>query len=392
MSEELFKEPKSGEFAGTMKVNRPPMPYERYMQGEGIPIHIGPGVYDVRDLPLKPWARMGVNACFIDLDNTTDLMGMHVLEIPPGGASEPVQHLYEEKYWVVEGEGTVELSLPDGSAKQLFEWHKNSLFAIPMNAKYRIVNARSTRALLLGGNTAPPVMAVFDNLDFVFNNPYKFTERYDGSADFFTPKLETLSTPDLGRAMWKTNIIPDIVDTEFPLDNQRSPGYRRIEPNMAGGYFRCFIGEHVPGRYSKAHAHKSGAVLICIKGSGYTYNWPNWVGTRPWESGHADLVERVDYKQGGMVAAAPGGGNWFHQHFGSSAGPLRLLVFSGGVPGFWSQEYGRTNKTKVWTNADIEDGGNTISYRNEDPHIRKEFEEQLTRNGGKSIMTDDLYK
>jgi mannose-6-phosphate isomerase-like protein (cupin superfamily) len=391
VSEELFKEPLDGSFAGTMRVDRQPTPYQRYMADEGIPIFVGPGVHNVRELELKPWSRMGVNATFIDLDNTTDLMGMQVIEIPPGGSTEPMRHCYEEKYWVAEGEGTTELSLPDGSGRQRFEWHQNSLFAIPMNAQFQLVNARSTPALLLVGNTAPTVMNTFDNLDFVFHNDFRFIERYDGSADYYKPNTETLATPELGRAMWKTNIIPDIVDTEFPLDNQRSPGYRRIEPNMAGGYFRCFIGEHVPGRYSKAHHHKSGAVLICVKGSGYTYNWPNGIGTRPWASGQADLVERVDYVQGGMVAAAPGGGSWFHQHFSSSPGPLRLLVFSGGVPGTWSQEYGRTNKTKVWTNANIEDGGNSISYRNEDPHIREEFERNLAGNGGTSIMSDDLY-
>lgn len=391
MSDELFQEPTDGSFAGTMRVDRQPTPYERYIASEGIPVHIGPGVHDVRELDLKPWARMGVNATFIDLDNTTDLLGMHVIEIPPGGSTEPIQHLYEEKYWVVEGEGTAELSLPDGSGRQRFEWQKNSLFAIPMNVRFQLVNARNAPALLLGGNTAPPVMNLFDDLDFVFGNDYPFVARYDGSADYYKPNTETLATPELGRAMWKTNIIPDIVDSELPLDNQRSPGYRRIEPNMAGGYFRTFIGEHVPGRYSKAHHHKSGAVLICVKGSGYTYNWPNHVGTQPWATGRSEVVERVDYVQGGMVAAAPGGGTWFHQHFPSSAGPLRLLVFSGGVPGTWSQEYGRTNKTKVWTNADIEDGGNSIGYRNEDPHIREEFERNLAANGGRSIMTDDLY-
>lgn len=391
MSDELFQEPRDGSFAGTMRVDRPATSYQRYMEGEGIPVYIGAGVYDVRELELKHWPRMGVNASFIDLDNTTDLLGMFAIEIPPGGATEPVRHIYEEKYWVVEGEGTTELSLPDGSGRQRFEWHKNSLFAIPMNAEFRLVNARPTPALLLAGNTAPPVMSTFDDLDFVFHNDYAFRKRYDGSADYYKPNTETLATPELGRAMWRTNIIPDIVDTEFPLDNQRSPGYRRIEPHMAGGYMRTFIGEHVSGRYSKAHCHKSGAVLICVKGSGYTYNWPDHVGTQPWVSGQQDLVERTDYVQGGMVAAAPGGGNWFHQHFSTTAGPLRLLVFSGGVPGSWMQDYGRTNKSKVWMNADLQAGGKSIPYQSEDPHIRAEFARNLEANGGTSLMTDELY-
>jgi mannose-6-phosphate isomerase-like protein (cupin superfamily) len=394
MADDQFEEPTGSVRAGTMKVARVPTAYTRYMEGEGIPIHRGPGVHDVRELELKPWGRLGANACFIDLDNTTDLIGLQVIEIPPGGATEPMRHVFEEKYWVVEGEGTTELSLPDGSAKQRFEWHKNSLFAIPLNAKYQFVNARSTPALLLAGNAAPHMINSFDNLDFIFGCDYPFLSRYDGSADFYKPNTETLATPELGRAMWRTNIIPDIVDCDLPLDNQRSPGYRRIEPNMAGGYFWCFIGQHVPGRYSKAHSHSSGAVIMCIKGSGYTFNWPSEIGPTPWKDGMADQVERVDYVQGGIVAAAPGGGKWFHQHFGGSgqAEPLRQLFWYGGPPGFQYLEYGPKNKTNTWTNADIEEGGRSVSYRTEDPYVRQEFERMITGNGGHSTMDPQLYK
>ncbi len=363
------------------------------MDAQGIPIYRGPGIYDIRDLELKPWDRVEANAAFIDLDNTTDLLGMHVIEIPPGVALPPQRQCYEEKYWVVEGEGTTELSLPDGSHKQRFEWHAGSLFAIPMNASFQLVNATSKRALLLGGNTAPPVINTFDDLDFVFHNQHKFVNRYDGSADFYKPNTDTLATPELGRAMWRTNIIPDIVDCELPLDNQRSPGYRRIEPNMAGGYFWCFVGQHVPGRYSKAHSHQSGAVLIALKGEGYTFNWPSEVGVTPWKDGKADHVERVEYKQGGMVAAAPGGGNWFHQHFSAGSDPLRLLVFYGGAPGSHYAEYGgRHGSGATWLNADIEEGGRSISYRSEDPFIRQEYERVLAEHGIESQMPEDLYK
>lgn len=390
MSEELYQEPEGHKPSGTMKVKKLPSAYERYMEGEGIPIFRGPGLKTVRELELKSWDRFGVEGCFIDLSNTTDSLGLHVIEIPPGGATTPMRHMFEEKYWVVEGEGTTELSLPDGSSRQRFEWHKNSLFAIPLNAQFQFVNARSTPALLLGGNAAPHMINSFDDLDFIFGCDYPFRRRYDGSSDFFKPNTETVPTPELGRAMWRTNIIPDIVDCDLPLDNQRSPGYRRIEPNMAGGYFWCFIGEHVPGRYSKAHAHKSGAVVICLTGQGYTFNWPSEIGSTPWKDGKADQVERVDYIQGGMVAAAPGGGNWFHQHFGSSAEPLRLLFWYGGPPGNQYAEFSPTNNT--WTNADIEDGGRSISYRTEDPYVRQEFERMITSNGGHSTMSPDLYK
>ena len=205
---------------------------------------------------------------------------------------------------------------------------------------------------------------IFDDLDFVFGNDYRFPNRYDENPDYFTPSTEVLATAETKRAMWRTNLISDIADCELPLDNQRSPGYRRIEPHMAGGYFWTFVGEHMPGKYSKAHAHESGAVLICIRGEGYTLNWPVGYGPRPWESGHGDVVERTDYVAGGMVAAAPGGGEWFHQHFGSGSGPLRFLVFFGGAPGTQYADYrAQRGAPKAWLNADVEEGGRSIGYR-----------------------------
>jgi quercetin dioxygenase-like cupin family protein len=389
---ERFTEPSGSQLAGTMSVDRPSTPYQRYMAAQGIPVVEGPGVHDVRELKLGAWDRVGGNGAFIALDNTLDLLGMHVIEIPPGGELNPQRHLFEEKYWVVEGEGTTEIWQSDESRRQRFEWHEGSLFAIPINTSFRLVNARSTRALLLAGNTAPPVLNIFDNTDFVFANPFAFRERYDESGDYYLPSTETYATPALGRAMWRTNIIPDIVRCELPLDNQRSPGYRRIEPHMARGNFWCFIGEHVPGRYSKAHAHASGAVLICVKGQGYTFNWPSQLGTTPWRDGKADQVERVEYVAGGMVAAAPGGGNWYHQHFSASAEPLRFLVFYGGLPDSHYAEYGGRNSTNVWTNADIEQGGRSISYRTEDPFIREEYQRVLAAEGVQMQMAAELYR
>jgi hypothetical protein len=235
-------------------------------------------------------------------------------------------------------------------------------------------------------------MNIFDDEEFVFANPYHFQGRYSESGEYYTPSTETVATPESGRAMWRTNIIGDIVNCELPLDNQRSPGYRRIEPHMAGGYFWTFVGEHTTGRYSKAHSHASGAVLVCLKGAGYTLNWPTEIGTTPWADGHGDLVERVDYVAGGMVAAAPGGGNWFHQHFGCGQEPLRFLVFYGGTPGSHYAEYAERNgKVATWLNANIEDGGRSISYRTEDSYVRAEYARALEATGIPSAMPDELY-
>src|SRR5207247_2607019 len=83
-----------------------------------------------------------------------------------------------------------------------------------------------------------------------------------------------------------SNVFPDIVNAELPLDNQRAPGYRRIQPTFSGfiqdGGTGGFISQYPSGRYSKAHFHASGAVLVCLRGKGCTYNWPVDLGPTTW--------------------------------------------------------------------------------------------------------------
>jgi hypothetical protein len=235
-------------------------------------------------------------------------------------------------------------------------------------------------------------MNLYDNNDFVFNNPYEFTDRFDGSQDYFKPKDDLAPDPVRGLAMRRTNIVPDIVNCELPLDNRRSPGYRRIEPHMARNRFYMWIGQHETGRYSKAHRHGSAAVLICVKGKGYTYTWPSEIGTRPFSDGKADQVFRVDYEPVGMVSAAPMSGDWFHQHFGVSKESLRLTAWFG-ANNSRSRKPGRPGeKQKDLGAIDIRDGGSAIPYDEEDPYIRKEYEETLAREGAVSRMEDWLYE
>ena len=375
-----FREPKFGEIVSTGVVKRQAFPYEKYMSSQGIPIYEAPGFHDVRELELGDWHRRKARGAFLVLDQLTHLTGMYVMELASMTTSALEKHIYEEKFFVVEGEGSTEISC-DGESFQTFKWQKGTLFSIPINNYYRMTCTSDSPALLLSANTAPPAINIYNNLEFVFNNDFSFRERYDGQPDFYKPNLTTVPTPELGRAMWSTNIVPDIVHCELPLDNVRSPGYRRIElPNMANGNFWGFVGEYVSGRYSKAHIHGAGAVLVCIKGKGYSYAWPGSLGTSPWKDGLQDKVERIDYVAGGMVAAAPGSGDWFHQHFSISREPMRMLVFQGGLPGGPYRNFGG-RRGKSIAGKNLEEGGNAISYEREDPFIRKEYKEQLAREG-----------
>ncbi|HET7004622.1 MAG TPA: cupin, partial [Candidatus Binatia bacterium] len=83
--------------------------YEIWMRQEGIPVVDGYGVEDVRQLALKPWPRTGGKGAFIDLKGMEGFTGMYVGEIPPGGALNPENHLYEELIYIIQGIGATEI-------------------------------------------------------------------------------------------------------------------------------------------------------------------------------------------------------------------------------------------------------------------------------------------
>ncbi|MDB5509345.1 MAG: Cupin protein [Hyphomicrobiales bacterium] len=386
-----WHEPKAGENAGLGKFARPKMPYDKFMEAEGIPCYRNIGVRTVLDLPLQPWKRLGGRGSYIQLFGTEGLWGSYVVEVPAGGALNVDKHMYEKVVFVVDGRGSTEV-WSDPARKQTFEWQKGSCFSIPLNASHRFVNATNTPALLYCGTTAPNVMNLFDNTNFIFNNDFNFSDRYAGNDDFFKSVEDVEPDPVRGLAMRRTNFIPDLVNCELPLDNRRSPGYRRVEPHMAGNRFYFWIGQHETGRYSKAHKHMSAAVLLCLKGKGYTYTWPAELGMTPWKDGFADRVKQQNYEYGGLVSAAPMSGDWFHQHFGISKDPLRVSAWHGpnnqrsrkaGLPGEALMDYGA---------IDLKKGGSAIPYCDEDPFLRQEFARRLGEEGVQSRMKEEFYK
>ncbi len=387
-----FNEPSPTGKAGFGTWKNPKSPYDRFMEDQGISIHRDIGVHKVQDLPFKPWKRLGGRGIGIQLLGTEHLWGMYVVEVPGAGALNPERHLYEETYYVVEGRGTTEVWNENESKKLTFEWGPGSLFGIPLNAWHRVVNATSAPALLLAATTAPNILNLVRDADFVMNCPYEFSKRFAGQDDYFKEVEEIRADPVRGLAMRLTNVIPDIVTCELPRDNRRSFSYRRVEPHMAGANFYMKIAQYETGQYSKAHKHSSGAILVCIKGKGFSYTWPDTLGMRPWEEGRGDDVKQQTYEPVGMISAAPMRGDWFHQHFGTDPAGLRLLIFDGpygpafrrgGAPGGQAKDVGA---------VDTRDGGNAIAYMDEDPQIRKTYEAELAANGMESRMPEWAYE
>jgi hypothetical protein len=235
------------------------------------------------------------------------------------------------------------------------------------------------------------VINALQDINAVVDNPYVFRDRFRADKDYYKENSTVETDPVRGLAMRRTNLVPDAINCDLPLDNRRSPGYRRVEPHMTNNTFYFWIGQHEVGRYSKAHAHTSAAVLICLKGKGYTYTWPEHLGPTPWQDGHADQVRRLDYVQGGMITAAPGGARWYHQHFSVSSEPFRLTAWFG--PHNPGRDPGPPGAPHIdYTAMDITEGGTSIPYHLEDPFIRTEYEATLAQARVSSRMEPALYQ
>ncbi|MDP2730665.1 MAG: cupin domain-containing protein [Dehalococcoidales bacterium] len=357
----------------------PPCAYELFMYEQNIPIYRSHGVYDIRQLPLAPWERMGGQGTFLQLDGQANVFGMYVVEVPAGGVLTAERHIYEETFIIFEGRGSTEVWREGSSKKLAFEWQPVSKFIVPPNVWHRLVNATSSPALALVKTNAPRWMELCPNKSFIFDNPYEFREQFDESEDFYKPSEEIEYGEDGKASRAKTNFRPDISHSEMPLDNMRAPGMRRGDGM-----------EYPSGRYSNAHAHMASRVLVCVRGKGYSLAWPMELGMRPWEAGKGHLVKRQEYIAGGMATAVPGHGDWFHQHFSIGKEPLRVVVF-----GLWlelpTQEGDSGRGLARGTGRVIGEGGHTLPYYEEDPQVRKDYQEALKKEGVEFTMPEWVY-
>src|ERR687897_206155 len=71
-------------------------PYTRWVRSEGLDIIPALYVRNLRTVELKPWARRGGNAVFVNHDASRISNDSYVMEIPAGKKLEPHRQLFEE--------------------------------------------------------------------------------------------------------------------------------------------------------------------------------------------------------------------------------------------------------------------------------------------------------
>ena len=187
----------------------------------------------------------------------------------------------------------------------------------------------------------------------------------------------------MSRVCSETNFIMDIQSANLGEREVKGAGVRITQFELSGNSLIGHLAQWPAARYHKAHYHGPGAILLGLQSSGYVLLWSKELGIRPYEAGHGEDVVELKWKAG-SVYCPPGG--WFHQHFNTGAQPARHLALRYGSRihpiGFKIAD----KRSEDGVYIDVKKGGTLIEYADEDPHIRKHYEDEMRKTGVASEM------
>jgi mannose-6-phosphate isomerase-like protein (cupin superfamily) len=347
--------------------------FRRFLESEQIPVVTGLAVDDLKTIEVAPWSRLDAKGTYIQLTGAEDTDSAYVLEIPAGKSTATDQHLYEEVFFVLSGRGSCEVWNSKG-AKRTFEWHKGSVFAIPLNTSHRLHNGSGTEpARLLGVTTAPLMFNLLRNTDFIFHAPYDFTDRFSGEDDYFSREGTIYSRPDSQQKIWETNFVSDVYRMQLPSWAERGAGGKHMKFELADNVLVAHVSEFPVGTYKKGHRHGPGAHVIILEGTGFSLMWPD----------QAPEFEDIPWHPGTMLVPP---GMWWHQHFNTGPTPARYLAIRWGSTKWKVTRYldhqGIDKSAKA--------GGNQIEYADQDPRIHRLFVDRCRANGV-DVKMDEFF-
>jgi len=204
-------------------------------------------------------------------------------------------------------------------------------------------------------------------VDFVFNTPFTFDDRFSGQDNYFDGQGKFMRAYN-GRATLETNFVPDTHSIELQALAARGAGGRNISFELAHQTMAAHISEFPVGTYKKGHQHGPGAHVIILSGKGYSLMWPD---------GGKKL--KFEWKPGTIIVPPE---MWWHQHFNTGRDPARYLALRWG-----SQKYQFQLAQIDELLKDRREGGNQIEYEDEEPEIRQWFEDALKGSGVENLMT-----
>jgi quercetin dioxygenase-like cupin family protein/oxalate decarboxylase/phosphoglucose isomerase-like protein (cupin superfamily) len=344
-------------------------PYQKWVAAQSIPVIRDFYIEDLRKVELAPWDWKGGRGVYLNLIGTGDANDAYICEIAPGGSLKPQRVLFEEMIFVIEGNGSSSV-WNDENKKVTFEWQEGSLFSPPINTWRQHFNGSGKRpARFLVVTSAPPIINMFRNMDFVLNNTFCFDDRFGAEPDTFSGDGESYKVDAV--TVWDTNFVPNVRTIPLHLRRNRGAGGSFLQIELAENAMTAHISEFPVGTYKKAHRHGAGAHVVIIGGEGYSLMWPE-----------GEPIKRFDWHDGSVIVPPE---RWFHQHFNTGATPARYLALRWG-----SRKHARPLGKSYGTDESVKTGGDQIEYADEDPQIRRLFEQELAKRGVACRMDEVL--
>ncbi len=355
-------------------------PYLAWADAQGVPIVEDFGI-DIRKVPVALWARYGMNGALCHLKGRDDFISIFAFELPPGGKSAPLRHIYEEVIYVISGYGTTTVTTTDGR-RHSFEWGPKSLFSIPLNAQHQHFNGSGREpARFASANNMVFTMNRFRSEALIFSCPIDFTERF-GRENYFTGEGEFIGIRP-GRHQWETNFVPDLSAFELKAWAARGAGGSMLRFMLAESTIGAHSSEMPVGTYKKGHRHFDGVCVFAVTGQGYSLLWHERDEPRRGlpRSGQQDFT-RVDWEHG-CVYCPPD--SMFHQHFNIANHPSRYLALQIGTVRYPLLQM----KREIWdvgVDKDVKQGGAQIEYGDQDPRVHAMWLAEIARHGVTSRM------
>ena len=341
--------------------------YEDWLESEGVKVYEQFYFPNMAKLELGPWERKGGKGAVTHIKNRHMPNDCHVVEIKPGGKSEPEHHMYELTVYIVSGTGGTTIWNSE-KQKQTFEWHTGSLFSIPLNATYQNFNGSGTEpARYIAVTNAPPMMRLFKDHNFIFNSDFKFESRFAGEEDYFSGNGKLYK-----RRVWESNFVANAPDMALYGWKERGAGGINAMLEMANNNMKSHISEFPIGTYKKAHCHGPGAHLVLLSGTGgFSLVWT--------KEDRSDMI-KCDWQEGSMVTVPSD--NCYHQHFNTGTNRARYLALRSGDQGMNAPHGGGGDGA----DRSIKDGGWQIEYGDEEQEIHQIFEKDLKDHGATCKM------
>jgi len=289
-------------------------PYERWFReaSRHMPTFQGLVIQDARTEPLHYWEGMGVNGLYIKMADYQVVDGW-ILEIPPGGKTREQRHMFEAGMYFFGGPGHIVIQ-QEGKQPQRIDFKYRTLFSVPLNVRYQLFNDSDEPVRVVAVTSFPFVLNATGNLDFVFDNPFEFRDRYDAEEDFAT------RAEHLYRNQTATNVVEDALAYELDAYDHRGKGSTNMHWTMSGNtMIELHVSEIPPQKYKKAHRHSSDAFILLLSGEGYSITWP---GDR-----YEDRVG-VNWHEGTIFVPPI---YWYHQHLNPGDTPARYLAINAPV-------------------------------------------------------------